>query len=250
MARDHARIRLDIWDDEDFCNLTTTAQWLYFRVLSHASLSYCGVADWRPGRLAASANDATASDIEAFAIELERGNYFVVDRDTEEVLVRSFVKHDELMGKWNMASAVARTWSEVASKPLKGVVVHELHRLMGAGADGKWDRDDVQKVLKRRRLTPSEAREMTLPNPTGCTTHWPSECPNDCPSERGKESPSDWGDDAPRNGAGNGGALLPTPFSPLPSPESLPSSSLPIGHQEDGPDGEGMMTASRQRSAS
>ena len=249
MARDHARIRLGIWDDEDFCDLSTTAQWLYFRILSHASLSYCGVADWRPGRLAASAKDATASDIEAFAVELERGHYFVIDRDTEEVLVRSFVKHDELMGKWNMAAAVARTWSEVASKPLKGVVVHELHRLMDGGTEGKWDRDDVQKVLKRRRLTPTEAREMTLPNPTGCVAHWPSECPNDCPSERGKENPSDWEDDAPRYGGANGGALLPTPYSPLPSTSSPSSSPLPVPHQGEG-EGEQMMTATRQRSAS
>lgn len=208
MARDHARIRLNIWDDEDFTELSSSAQWLYFRILSHASLSYCGVADWRPGRYAASAGDLTANDVEAFAAELERGLYIVVDRETEEVLVRSFVKHDELMDKWNMAAAVARAWSLAASKPIKAVVVHELHRLMESGAEGKWDREDVERVMKRRQMTPEEAQESTLPNPTQCPSHWPSDCPKDCPSDRGFVAPR------------NGGALLPTPYSPLPDPNS------------------------------
>ena len=219
MARDHARIRLDIWDDEDFADLSSSAQWLYFRILSHASLSYCGVADWRPGRYAASAADLTATDVETFAAELERGRFVVIDRETEEVLVRSFVKHDELMDKWNMAAAVARTWSEVASKPIKGVIVHELHRMFDAGADGKWDREDVAKVMKRRRLTPTEAQQMTQPNPTQCGSHWPSECPKDCPF------------DGAIGGAAIGGAVLPAPFSPLPPPVSLPSPSSPVPHQ-------------------
>lgn len=222
MARDHARIRLNIWDDEDFTDLSSSAQWLYFRILSHQTLSYCGVADWRPGRYAASAGDLTASDVEAFAAELERGRFVVIDRETEEVLVRSFVKHDDLMDKWNMAAAVARTWSETSSKPIKGVIVHELHRLMGSGAAGKWDREDVTKVLKRRRLTPTEAQQMTLPNPTQCASHWPSECPTDCPFG------------GAIGGAGIGGAVLPTPYSPLPNPNS-PSSRLGLNrHQGDG----------------
>ena len=237
MARDHARIRLNIWDDEDFTDLSSSAQWLYFRILSHASLSYCGVADWRPGRYAASAGDLTANDIETFAAELERGHFVVIDRETEEVLVRSFVKHDELMDKWNMAAAVARTWSEVASKPIKAVIVHELHRLMESGADGKWDRDDVERVMKRRRMTPDEAQRSTLPNPTQCPSHWPSECPKDCPSDRGM------------GGAAIGGAVLPTPFSPLPSPKS-PHASVDLDrHQGDAESGDDMDAATRRRFA-
>lgn len=229
MARDHARIRLNIWDDEDFAELSSSAQWLYFRILSHQTLSYCGVADWRPGRYAASAADLTPTDVETFAAELERGRFVVIDRDTEEVLVRSFVKHDELMDKWNMAAAVARTWSEVASKPIKAVIVHELHRLMESGADGKWDRDDVERVMKRKRMTPDEALASTRPNPTQCPSHWPNDCPSDCPF------------DEAILGAGNGGAVLPSPFSPLPDPKS-PSSRLDLlRHQGDEDDGDEMM---------
>lgn len=186
MARDHARIRLDIWADEDFTNLTSSGQWLYTRLLTHADLSYCGVADWRPGRLAASAADLTESDVEMFAAELEAGDFLVIDRGTEEVLVLSFVKHDGLMDKWNLAAAVARTFTAVASKPLRGVIVHELSRLKDDYPEYRgWERPDVRKVLRREAISPADAHEMTPPNPT--------ESPNECPNERGSESPKERG---------------------------------------------------------
>lgn len=186
MARDHARIRLDIWADEDFTDLTSSGQWLYQRLLTHADLSYCGVTDWRPGRLAASAADLSGTDVEMFAAELEAGQFLVIDRKTEEVLVRSFVKHDGLMDKWNLAAAVARTFTAVASKALRGVIVHELYRLKEDYPEYRgWERPDVRKVLRREAIAPSDAREMTLPNPT--------ESPKGSPSKRGIESPKERG---------------------------------------------------------
>lgn len=167
MARDHARIRLDIWADEDYTALPSTSQWLYERLLTHGDLSYCGVTDWRPPRLAASACDLTPTDIEMFASALEDGEFIVVDRETEEVLVRSFVKHDGLMDKWNLAAAMAREFTAIASRAIRGVVVHELRRLHDAHPDYRgWDRPDVKRVLGRASIAPSEALAMTLPNPT------------------------------------------------------------------------------------
>lgn len=176
MPRDHARIRLDIWADEDWTDLPSTSQWLYERLLTHGGLSYCGVVEWRPKRIAQSAVDLTATDVEMFASVLEERNFLIIDRDTEEALVRSFVKHDGLLDKWNLAAAVARTFTAVASKALRGVIVHELKRLRDDHPDYRgWTRPDVQKVLRRVEITPADARAMTQPNPT------------DHPSERGNE---------------------------------------------------------------
>ena len=167
MARDHARIRLDIWTDEDYTDLPSTSQWLYERLLTHGGLAYCGVVEWRPKRLAQSAADLRESDIEMFAAPLEEGHFLIIDRDTEECLVRSFVKHDGLMDKWNLAAAVARSFTAVSSKALRGVIAHELKRLRETEPDYRgWTRPDVQKVLRRVAITPSDARAMTLPNPT------------------------------------------------------------------------------------
>lgn len=218
MPRDHARMRLDIWLDEDYTNLTSSEQWLYERLLTHADLSYCGVAEWRPGKLATSAADLTATDIEIFAAGLELKSFLVIDRETEEVLVRSFVKHDKLMDKWNLASAVCRTFTAVASKPLRGVIVHELVRLKKDQPELRgWSRDDVKKVLRRVAVDPSEARQLVQPNPEVCPSDWVAESPNESPNERGfptpSESPSDW--------------VSPTPYSPLPTPLSRSESQSP-----------------------
>lgn len=176
MARDHARLRLDIWADEDYTDLPCTSQWLYQRLLTHGDLSYCGVTDWRPGRLAASSCDLQPHDLELFAKPLEAGDFLVIDRATEEVLIRSFVKHDGLMDKWNMAAAMAREFTAIASKPLRAVVVHELRRLKKSRPEYRgWQRDDVQKILRRVAMTPDEARSA-LP-----------ESPWESPNQRGNE---------------------------------------------------------------
>ena len=190
MARDHARIRLDIWADEDFTSLSSPAQWLYMRLLTHGDLSYCGVTDWRPGRLAASSSDLSPEDVEHFAGELEAGRFLVIDRATEEALVRSYVKHDGLMDKWNLAAAVARTFTTVASKPIRGVISHELHRLQEDEPEYRgWAREDVRKMLRRQQIDPVDALDMTPANPSDRPNDCPSkrgnDCPNDCPKERG-----------------------------------------------------------------
>ena len=96
------------------------------------------------------------------------GEYVVIDRTSEECLIRSFfVKHDGFMDKWNMAAAFATAWTSVSSKAIRGVAVHELKRLQKENPEWKtWERDDVRLVLTKRSITPSTAREMTQPNPT------------------------------------------------------------------------------------
>jgi len=71
MARDHARIRLDMWTDDDFTDLTSPAQWLYINLISTGGMKYCGVTDWRPARIAGASVELTANDVEMIAQELE-----------------------------------------------------------------------------------------------------------------------------------------------------------------------------------
>ena len=94
-------------------------------------------------------------------------DFIITDRATEEVLVRSFVKHDGLMDKWNLAAAMAREFTAIASQPIRGVVAHELGRLKADRPDYRgWTRPDVKKVLRRVAIAPADALRMTLPNPS------------------------------------------------------------------------------------
>ena len=165
MARDHARIRLDIWDDDDFRDLTSSAQWLYLHLLASPTMSFCGIADWRPPRIAAVTAELTGNDVETFAAELEAGRFLVIDRGTDEVLVRSFVKHDGLMKSPNMAKALVKDHSLIASRYLRAVVVDQMKRLKEKQPDLKgWAH--VGTLLRKRSMTPEEAFAELARNPS------------------------------------------------------------------------------------
>jgi hypothetical protein len=138
MARDYARVRVDMWIlDGDVRELSPAAQHLYFVLLTSPSLSYCGVADWRPGRLAALAKGWTADDVRRAATELSAHRYIVIDEETEEVLVRTFIRHDGLMKEARMAVSMVKAFATVASNTIRGVIVHELRRLRATDPEAK-----------------------------------------------------------------------------------------------------------------
>lgn len=202
MAREYAQIKVAIWSDDDWRALTPAAQHLYFTLLTSPSLSHCGVVDWRPNRIAAFGVGWTVEDVQAAATELIERLYLVVDEDTEEALIRSFLRNDGLMKQPKMAVAMASAYGAIASSGLRGVVVHELKRLRDdQPALSGWGSPKAQDVLARASVDPS-----TYPLGKGC----------------GKGSPegSGWGNRTPRAEG------CPTP-APTPTPAPAPSNLSP-----------------------
>lgn len=166
MARTHARVHLDIWSDDDWRSLSHDGQWLYVALLTSPTLSFCGVADWRPARLAALASDMTAEAVCICAEELIAERFILPDPSTEEVLVRSFVKWDGLMATPNIAKAMARDHGATASGVLRAVAVDELTRLKRKTPDlGGWK--SVGDLLKRSRMTFDEGVAQLCGEPFG-----------------------------------------------------------------------------------
>jgi len=157
MARDHASIRIDIWNDDDFRSLTIHAQFLYLQLLSSATLNYSGVADWRPVRIAALSEDASKTAVELAATELAGKSFVVIDDETEEVLIRSFLKHDGLLHKPNVTKAMVSSFSKIASPTLRGVIVWELSKLYERHPEWKgFDVEGVHGILSRTPVDPFE----------------------------------------------------------------------------------------------
>ena len=96
MPRDHARTKVDIWGDDDWLDLTVDAQMLYFTLYTSAGLSLCGSGDWHPGKLCNRASDWTLDRITHAAAELSRELFLLIDPETDEHLIRSWIKHDGL----------------------------------------------------------------------------------------------------------------------------------------------------------
>lgn len=164
MAREYSPIRLDIWGDDDWTDLLSpAAQHLYFVLLTSPSLSYAGVGEWRPGRLSQKARGWSGSAVQRAAAELIEHLFIVVDEDTEEYLIRSFVKHDGLLKNPKTSVSFANAYADVASRALRGVIVHQLLRVRENQPELKgWKVDRVAEILTRKVVDPA-----AVPMPQG-----------------------------------------------------------------------------------
>lgn len=138
--RQYALIHRAILDDPSWRCLTRSQQNLYLLLLLKLSTNLCGVVDWRPKKLAVNASDMTVETIEADAVVLEKKLYIVRDEDTDEVLIRSFLRNDAPLKSSKTAIAVRSSYTDTASSKLRGVIVFELQRLYKEQRDWQgWD---------------------------------------------------------------------------------------------------------------
>lgn len=137
MARDHARIQIAIWTDEDFRALPVSAQHMYMLLLTQPTLSYCGVLDYVPRRLVSHSSDLTITRINKTVGLLETARFVAVDHEAAELLIRSYVRHDGVLEVPNVTKAVVRALGRVFSKSLRAMVIKELGRLLREEPDAK-----------------------------------------------------------------------------------------------------------------
>lgn len=193
MARDRANINTAIWTDDDWRELTHGEQWLYKLLLTHPSLSYAGVCDWRPGRLAQNSSDTTSADIERIGSLLQSKRFIFIDQDTEEVVIRSFLRHDGLLKQPKLGVSMANAYGSVASKMVRKVIIHELKRIREEHPE--WRAFTVEAVADLLKLegcdmstftpgftppltpavTPTADHAQALPTATATTTATPPE---------------------------------------------------------------------------
>lgn len=94
--RVEARLQVSIWSDPGWRLLTPDAQRAYLLLLSQPTLTLCGVLAYTPRRWATLAAGDTVERFEIAIAELEERRFVVVDRDTEELLIRSFMRRDRV----------------------------------------------------------------------------------------------------------------------------------------------------------
>lgn len=171
MARDFARIRLSIADDPEFEALSVDAQHLYLRILiPEPTLNYAGVADWRPNRLTPKARDLTLPRLLVAAAEVEERKYVLFDLDTEEALVRTYIRSDELLRNPKMALSIVKAYQATASRVLRAIIVNELHKAREEHPEyTSWSNKDsapaLARLLTMTRLDPADyTNRIRVPN--------------------------------------------------------------------------------------
>lgn len=148
MPRDFAKTNLTIWQDPEWRALPWPAQHVYKMCWEHPGLSYCGVIDWRPAKMLGWGAGWTRDTLAALVDCLRARHFLVIDEDTEECLVRSWVRFDGVMKQPRLAVSMANAFGEVGSNDLRGVIVDELHKLREREPDaGGWGKSQVQDIL-------------------------------------------------------------------------------------------------------
>lgn len=130
MAGDYMPLYTQVWADDDWRHLTVAQQHAYCLIASHPTIDYCGVLGCSLTRLVRSAADLNLMSLRASVHDLEQRRYLVCDPDTEEILVRSYIRHNlGLVKRGKPATAVSKSWRRIASPRIAAAVLVELRRL-------------------------------------------------------------------------------------------------------------------------
>jgi hypothetical protein len=129
MARSYANIATAIWRDDDFRILSVAAQHAYFLLASQADISAAGILSLNLTRWAARTKDVTRASLRAALEELEAHRFVAVDDETEELLVRSFVRWDNGYGNPKRRPVIRDAAGEIESPRLRRVLAEEFERL-------------------------------------------------------------------------------------------------------------------------
>lgn len=129
MARDYANIFTAIWRDPAFRALHASQQRTYFMLITQPDISAAGTLDLTIKRWAGLADDTDRSSIEADLKALEAADFVYADDDTEELLVRTFVKHDKGYNNPKRRPVILEAARAVESARLREVLGEELAKL-------------------------------------------------------------------------------------------------------------------------
>lgn len=161
MAREYAKTNLTIWQDPEWRTLPWPAQHVYKMFWEHPGLSYCGVVDWRPAKMLGWGAGWTRADLDALTDCLRARHFLVVDEDTEECLVRSWIRFDGVVKQPRLTVSMCNAYGEVGSNDIRGVIVDELHKLKEREPDAAgWNKDQTRDILAFPR---TRAKELPVP---------------------------------------------------------------------------------------
>jgi hypothetical protein len=170
VARSYGKLMSSIWRDEDFKRLPNAeTQLLYLALISQPDLSPCGRLTVALGRWADGIAGADRHTVTASLEELEAARFIVVDWDNDELLVRSFVRHDNGLGNPRRRAAIRNAAQEVGSPRLRATLRAENP---GVFDDKLQDihRPDAKTAESDKSPGQSSNVQRTSPEPTVCTS--------------------------------------------------------------------------------
>lgn len=144
MARSFGRVKVEVWQSgSDFRGLTLEQQAVYVMLISQPFITSVGVLDYDVRRWARLAAGVEIAEMVEIIESLEARDYVIVDRDTDELLVRSFIKHNEPWKRPNNLVSARSMFRSVESDSIREYLEQRHPWLAGSGAQ---DHEEIDRV--------------------------------------------------------------------------------------------------------
>jgi hypothetical protein len=151
-VRNYGRFTTSIWQDSDFTSLTQPLQAVYFTLGLQPDVTAAGTLALTVGRWAKLSAGVTRGQLLEQVQQLceHAGRHLVIDEDTEELLIRKFMKWDQGWSNSKRLPVVIDAVSAISSVHIRDIAVDELHRLAASPAtsdEQKRSRDALSHAL-------------------------------------------------------------------------------------------------------
>ena len=141
-GRQFGRYLVTTHRDPDWASMTTMQHDCYMAIVSSPDLSWAGVVPYFPARYSGLAADLTERKVAKTWDELAALDKLVIDKRTGEVLVRTFLRHDNVLAKPNIVKAFCSAYERIASPVIRDAIAREarrIHDTEGAGWERTWE---------------------------------------------------------------------------------------------------------------
>lgn len=176
MARTFAAFKGSAWSQDDWRELPHSCQWLYQLLISQPQINNLGVLHLAPRRWARLSADTTETSVTALLDELQNERYIYADWDFEELLVRTFIRHDGVEKVGNLVKSARKQFEQLQSETIRLILAHEYPEIFTSGEpllkplpEEVWK--PLSKPLRLNRLLVEEVGEGfnrdLNPPPTG-----------------------------------------------------------------------------------
>lgn len=167
--RTHGRLLVSIWRDKDFIARSVEAQRCYMMLLAQKDVNNAGVQPLMIRKWARGCEATSEDDIVRALNELQGARFVCYDVDTEELLIRSFIRNDGIVKQPNVLKNALRVAEQTESPRLRQALSDELETL------GRKDASEVASRMVVKGIgNPFENPSETLPAPLN-----PSETPRE-----------------------------------------------------------------------
>lgn len=126
---EYGKLYSRIWSDPEFVALDARPQQLYCLLISYSTRNFAGVLPLTLKRWAKSTGDGTVDNVTDALKSLVAARFVAVDWDSEELLVRTYIRNDEVYRQPNLLKSALKSACQVESKALRWVLHDELSRL-------------------------------------------------------------------------------------------------------------------------